>query len=477
MINYRHAICAILALVATMIMFAQDRRIKVTTSEGSVITHNVRDIESIEFIHLMNPITNVRVSLNNRSATISWDNIDGALEYEVYHSTDGKEFKILGTTNTTSYTHEWVPIGKNHYAVRAIGEYAPNELSISDDVVTVNGTKVESGLYMGLVAFSNSANGYTIRLLNSSTSTTFKNYINSLKADKNSTALYYGVDRGIDLIRQGNLPDDLIDVSIITFTDGLDNWSMMLDYNYETEEAYVDMLKGRILNDHYFGMNLNSYAIGLLGTDIDKENSPLQYQLFKKQLTDLSSTPENAYEAENMADVNQIFQEIASKLVAVNTFQTVTALIPGQSDGTHIRFTFDDVNDAANSHCYIEGVYNHQHHCLDNPKCEGMTMPKTSVINGVIENNIFVRFNFSGLQSKSNSEINTKNIKQWASTADTGQWQINSEFTPDDDTTVNVQKKSAVVVLVLDCTSSIGSTKFKELQDHAISFINTLIGK
>jgi len=475
--NLRIFLILVSALLFAAGTSAQERQITVATSGGDLDSHDVRFIESIEFIKYMNAVENVKVKLDTRTSIITWDPVEGATSYEVYHSTDGKEFKILGTTETCTYTHEWAPKGKNYYGVKAVGEYVPNEITVSDDVVTVSGDKVDSGLYLGLVSFANSTSEFTIRKLNTSTANTFTTFINSLAADKTATALYYGVDRGIDLIQQGDLPDDLINLSIITFTDGLDNWSMNLDYRFSTEEEYVEALKNRIRKEHYSGMNLTAYAIGLLGKDINKSATSPQYQLFKKQLSNLSSDDVNAYEAENMTDVNKIFQEIASKLVATNNLQTIQAVIPGQSDGTLVRFTFDNPSDAANSACYIEGKYNYLNHSLDDVKYKGMTMPEGSVTEGQIVNDIFVRFIFTGIQTATDSGINAKNIKQWAFAPGSTGWQINSEFTPDDDSTVDVQKKSAAVVLVLDCTSSLGTADFKELQSDAISFINTLISQ
>lgn len=107
-----------------------------------------------------------------------------------------------------------------------------------------------------------------------------------------------------------DLPDDLIDVSIITFTDGLENWSLNLDDRYDTPEDFLASLRERILGRKYSGVNLNSYTVGLRGTNV---STPQEILLFKETLKDLASCEEYAFEADNMSDVNRIFQDIASK--------------------------------------------------------------------------------------------------------------------------------------------------------------------
>lgn len=467
-----------LALIAVSVALstnAQQRSIVVSTL-SSRDKHDTDYIESIEFKNYMEVVPNVKVKLNGREATITWGSVAGAQNYEVYHSADGQDFKLLDKTDKCEYVHAWVPKGDSYYAVRAIGIYTPNNLSISPDKITVAGTKVESGIYFGLVAFNSKITSYPMRLLNTTTAATLKSDINSLTAGQ-STALYAGVDRGIEMISNFDMPDDIKNISIITFTDGLDNWSLNISNPYGSEEAYVNALKHKILDSKYSGQQLNAYSVGLYGTNIDPDPTSVQYKRFMNQLGAISSSEDNRRTTEKMDEVNKIFQEIASNLKAVSTRQTVTTIIPGQSDGTRIRFTFDNVSDAAASACYIEGTYNYKFHSLDNISCKGLKISDEKIINGEIVNDIFVKFNFAGVESSSGTTISTSNIRQWTISPGANFWQVNSEYTPDDVAVVEEEKQSIAVVLVLDCTTSLGETDFKEVKADAVSFINTLISK
>ena len=55
-------------------------------------------------------------------------------------------------------------------------------------------------------------------------------------------------------------------------------------------------------------------------------------------------------------------------------------------------------------------------------------------------------------------------------------WQVNSEFDKGDDVEVTVERSSAAIMLVLDCSSSLqsGGDKFTEMKTHVKSFIETL---
>ena len=57
----------------------------------------------------------------------------------------------------------------------------------------------------------------------------------------------------------------------------------------------------------------------------------------------------------------------------------------------------------------------------------------------------------------------------------TDQWQKNSEFTPSNNTEVVEEFRSALIVLVLDCSSSLNAD-FVNMKSAANSFIETLSG-
>lgn len=466
----RKVYIAALLSVMSLAMSAQVRHIEVHGNTGDVTRHDVPGVESIKFIQVMNPVENIAVELSGRKSTITWDELPGASGYEVYHSTDGNEFTLLGTTDTPVFEHDYLPKGNNYYGVRATGGYEPGDMTVTPQPVFIPGETVGSGVYFGFVSYSNKVSGKDMEVLNSASASSFSTAINNLTMGP-STALYLGLDRGLDQLAGADLPDDLIDVSVITFTDGLENWSLNLDDRYDTPDDFLAALRERILDRKYSGMKLNSYTVGLRGTNV---STPQEILLFKETLKNLASCDEYAFEADDMSDVNRIFQDIASKLVATSVSQQVSVVIPGQPDATKVRFTFDNVSDASQSDCYIEGIYSHRHHSLDNVTSHGLSMKEHGVVDGTVVNDIFVRYEFSEMRPDDGGSIDMSAIQQWAMTGDSQLWQINSEFTPDDDMQTDVDKKSAAIVLVLDCSESLGDD-FGELKRDAISFINTLI--
>lgn len=459
-----------LSMIMPVAMTAQIRTIEFNTFDGISKRHNVEYIDNLEFIQVMNSVENIDVNLNGREAVISWNSLPDATSYEVYHSTNGIDYYLLGTTEDTFFEHEFLPKGENYYAVKAIGQYMPGEMTTTSTPVTIPGEKVNSGIYFGLVSYSNKVSSTDISMLDSSSAKSFSNTIDNLTSGP-TTALYLGLDSGIDLISNADLPDDLINLSVITFTDGLENWSLNLDDRFDTPEDFLSHLQSRIRDKKYSGLNLNSYTVGLRGTNV---TTAQEIQLFKETLKNLASKDEYAYEANNIAEVNQIFQEIASGLVNSSSSQQVTLVIPGQPDATQVRFTFDNVSDATLSNCFIEGTYNHLHHSLDNITSKGLILNESGVVDGEITDEIFVTYNFSGIQSEDGGQVNMSAIQQWSKAQGSDLWQVNSEFTPDDDMQTNIDKRSAAIVLVLDCSTSLGDD-FTELKRDAISFINTLI--
>lgn len=325
----------------------------------------------------------------------------------------------------------------------------------------------ESGLYMGIIGFNDQLYTRDISLLYSEendNSTEFKNFVNSLQMN-DGTALYYSVENAIDKLKNTNLPEDLDNVSIITFTDGLDNVSLTLTENYNSRAEYLDAIHNKLITENIKGKTISAYSIGIRGEDVT------DIQEFQNNLKKLASNDNNAYEVTSMTDVNQKFQEIASSLYNVNSLVTLTLKIPGGYDnGTKIRFTFDNVSGATNSNIYIEGTLNRSANTLENVIYQGLNCTSGTTITGV-EEGAFLLLPFVNLKN-GDSNIPTTNLKQYYSTNST-QWQINSEFSSANNSTQTIERKSAVIMLVLDCSNSLGD-KFSDMQNSANTFIDIL---
>jgi uncharacterized repeat protein (TIGR02543 family) len=330
---------------------------------------------------------------------------------------------------------------------------------------TGNGT---TGLYMGIIGFNQNINTREIGLLNNSTKGAFQSFVNAMTT-KAGTVLYYAVENALDKLSQATLPDDLTNASIITFTDGLDQGSVELNETYNgSNTAYLAAIGDRIQTSKIKNLNISAYSIGIKGTDV------IDMEQFTKNLNNIASSSANAYEVTSMTQVQSKFQDIANSLYNESSDQIIKLDIPGQEDGKKVRFTFDNVSDPANSTIYIEGTYAFATKSLTNIVYQGCSSSSGTTVAGV-QNGIFISFSFAGLKPTSGSSVPVNAIKQWGQTSGATNWQINSEFSYDPDTITTVERKSAVIILVLDCSSSLSASDFSNIKNSANSFINTLI--
>ncbi len=330
------------------------------------------------------------------------------------------------------------------------------------------------GLYMGITGFNQQLYTKPISILNRATRSDFTGFVSSLST-KDATVLYYAVDKSLDALDASPFPKNLRNVAIVTFTDGLDQGSLMLtDQGYLSDTQYASALSSRINGMSVHGCPLQAYTIGLKGTDVTNN------EMFMSNLRSLASSEDNVALVNNMDEVKAKFQTIADNLAKTSYSYShmLTLTIPGVSNGTRIRFTFDNVNSTtvANSQKYIEGTFNLASRTLTNVTYHGMTSTSGSTIRPKGTNGIFVTYAFDGLTFDDPSErINKNMIKEWYWVNDYSKWQINSEFTPGsiDDVEVEATYTSAIVMLVLDCSSSLGSD-FAKLKTAANDFIYTL---
>lgn len=335
------------------------------------------------------------------------------------------------------------------------------------DSFKIGGELKPSGIYMGIIGFNQALYEKEISSLSPSTKSAYTSFVNNLSSS-NGTVLYYAVDNALDAIKGVEMPEDLVNVSVVTFTDGLDQGSIMLNSKYTTNSAYLSAVNNRIKSEKVNGVPITAYSIGLRGNDVT------DVAQFQANLKSLASSDANAIEVSDISEVNEKFNEIANDVYNESSSSTVVLTIPGQSDGTRIRFTFDDVSSATSSEMYIEGVFRLSDRALTDVKYVGLSGENRTEIAGV-QSGIYVTFTFEGLKSMTSSSINSSYIDQWSYITSSGKWQINSEFTPDNNTTVTVSRKTALIMLVLDCSSSLGS-QFSTVKTQATNFISKLAG-
>ena len=336
-------------------------------------------------------------------------------------------------------------------------------------VLTQQTTTVPVGVYAGVVGFNNQLYVKPIGLLDNSSINAYHSFINSLPMG-NGTILYHADYTALNNIASSPIPDELINVTLVTFTDGLDLGSWRMNPIFTSETAYLNAVHNRIMNDELGGVHITAYAIGVKGSDVTDTAR------FRYDLRMLSSDPDhNALEVSDISEVNDQFREVAAQLNSASLFTTdITLLLPAPDPGTRVRFTFDNVTSAENSYYYIDATYTFFNGVgiLSDIVYEGLTSTSGTVVTGVAQG-IFDRFVFTDIKDNLQQQVSTSNIKQWYYVPSTQQWQRNSEFTTSNTTTSQQQHNSAMVMLVLDCSSSLGSG-FSTMKSSANNFLDIL---
>ncbi len=429
------------------------------------------NIDSLKVAGSLVAPTSVTGRLVGNYIQLSWTAVPGADSYNIYRSNSAYNYSYIGNTGSNIYTDTNPTVGSNYYKVEAISSRYGTAMSSPSNAVNV----VESGLYMGVIGFNETLKTKEISILTPNTKSQFTQFVNGLSSNVKNTVLYRAVDEAIDKLASASLPGDMINVSIVTFTDGLDQGSagyMYDKYGCLTETDSRNKLNSRIKTVSIHNQPMTAYSIGLKGNDVTDE------ALFMSNLESLAS-PENSttsekysYLANNMDEVNATFEKIANQLVSITYSQTITLKIPVKPHGKKIRFTFDNVSDASLSSMYIEGTFSLINKSLENIKYYGITAESgSSVVGSYSDPN--VTFTFEGVSKTNGGIVPISNIQQWDAVDNTAQWQKNSEFSSGDNVTSTEHRKSAVVMLVLDCSSSLGSD-FAKIQTYANNFITTI---
>ena len=327
---------------------------------------------------------------------------------------------------------------------------------------------VDAGMYMGVIGYNQALNTKEITRLDSTTVGEFNEFVASMSTQP-GRLLYYSVDKALDALNAAQNPENLQNVAIVTFTEGLDQGSLMMTDKYDTEAEYAEALKARIADQRVYGRPIKAYTVGLLNNNVVDANK------FRSNLYALSSDSTKANEVNNMTEVNTKFQEIAEDLVSRNMSETLTLVFPGVGTGTRIRFTLDEVDNETveNSQEYIEGTFSLKTRSLTNITYHGLTSTAGDSVAASSVDGMFVTLVFSGIQLDSEERIVKKNIKEWYWVEDAQAWEASTEFSASQLPDIESTYSSALVMLLLDC-SSVMDENFADLQVAANSFTERL---
>lgn len=454
----------LLSLIAFFAIAKQEKVIQIFSNGEIIQEYPVNDIDYIEVNDLIPAPDDVNATVSTDQITIKWSSVEGAT-YNVYRSPDNVNFTLLASKLTeTTYTDTNPLRGSNFYRIKAVVEGIESGYTSSvSAALPDNG--LESGIYLGINAFNQTLYKYPVMYLNDASISGFNDFIDGLVM-KNGTLQFYAVDEALNTMQATTLPSDISTVAIVTFTDGLDQGSFMMDKPYESNDEYLDALQKRIMEETIAGQNITAYSIGLKGDDVK------DIITFRENLKKLASAPENATEVTSMSEVNAKFQEIAEKLSQSNYVQTINLTIPGLANGTKVRFTFDNVKDAAYSNIYLEGIFNLKEKSLDNIEYHGLSSASGTSVKGKVDG-IFVTFTFEKVRTDDNVLIKSEFTDEWTFITSNSSWQINSEFDKTENSAIENERSSAAIMLVLDCSNSLGD-QFATAQSNAKGFIKTL---
>ena len=337
----------------------------------------------------------------------------------------------------------------------------------AEEIDSIKVTRYDEPLsYIGIVGFNDELFEKEIGVLATSTAGQYKSFVNSLP-QKDGTLLYYAVDDALDMLEAYNFKTPIKSVNFITFTDGLDLGSTMMNSSYWTSNDYLNAMCSRIRGTQIEGLPINAYTVGLRGRDVT------DVEMFKRNLVRLASNEDNAFEVNSIYELRERLQDIANRIISITNRQTVSVKVPGIDNGSRMRFVFDDWSE--DDQFYIEGTFSMADRSLHDVTYHGMSARSGSVVQGT-QDGIFLNFTFRGLQRlDGNGLIPMNNIKHYYRLPTSDSWQINSEFRPDNNTQRTVTYTGTSIFLVLDCSSSLGSD-ISRMKNYACEFIDMVAG-
>ena len=333
----------------------------------------------------------------------------------------------------------------------------------------------ESGIYLGVICFNEKVDIIPIKYLNTEYKAMADSFIDVIPMAE-GTALYYAVDKAIEAFGLDSLPGDISKVAIVTFTDGINLSSNALlitekGWKYDTEKDYGNAIMKKIATYSIEESQITSYSIGLKGKDIRTKEDSLD---FVETIHNLASVDSLAFVVSDMSEVNKRFKQIAKELNQIDYLYSVPVKIQARDDGTKVRYTFDGVNDADASTMYIEGILNYYDSILVDVHYHGLTSSSGSVVRGatIPGSSAFQLFTFENVKTESGKPID------WNFTGEyyvvNNRWRTNEEFRSKQTELIDKKKSSAVIMLVLDYSSSLGKDDYETLQEKSKEFVGTL---
>ena len=308
-------------------------------------------------------------------------------------------------------------------------------------------------LYVGVVAFNRDVRQMAI----TSDMEAVKAFINEQTNDKDFTAFAYSVSQGNKQFDAAGLPE-FDHIFMLNFSDGTDNYSNM-KWGEEGRNVPPSFVYDTARYDLLQRTGLNSYAIGF-GNDVG----------FGEKMKKVVTGSGGYYNAKSSNDLQSTFNEIAKSMLA-SAKNVLLKTNPGYYSGYYKYFRFKFTAEGG----YTDVIYAQ----MDGTPTTGYTLAISKIDNGYAHFDAPAKGVVDDETGKVHIPLNNlkfvKDGKEW-------QYKYTIEVSFDGElyyedveeaSTADEISKRIAVVLVLDCSTSMGDA-FAPMKAAAVDFIKTM---
>ena len=323
----------------------------------------------------------------------------------------------------------------------------------SGDDITGGEVDPSKQLYVGVVAFNRDVRQMAI----TSDMEAVKAFINEQTNDKDFTAFAYSVSQGNKQFDAAGLPE-FDNIFMLNFSDGTDNYSNM-KWGEEGRNVPPSFVYDTARYDLLQRTGLNSYAIGF-GNDVG----------FGEKMKKVVTGSGGYYNAKSSNDLQPTFNEIAKSMLA-SAKNVLLKTNPGYYSGYYKYFRFKFTAEGG----YSDVIYAQ----MDGTPTNGYTLAISKIDNGYAYFDAPAKGVVDDETGKVHIPLNNlKFVKdgkelQYKYTIEVSfDGELYYEDVEEASTAEEISKRIAVV-LVLDCSTSMGDA-FAPMKAAAIDFIKTM---
>jgi hypothetical protein len=322
-----------------------------------------------------------------------------------------------------------------------------------NDDITGGEVDPSKQLYVGAVAFNQNVRQMAI----TSDMEAVKAFINEQTNDKDFTAFAYSVSQGNKQFDAASLPE-FDNIFMLNFSDGTDNYSNM-KWGEEGRNVPPSFVYDTARYDLLQRAGLNSYAIGF-GNDVG----------FGEKMKKVVTGSGGYYNAKSSNDLQSTFNEIAKSMLA-SAKNVLLKTNPGYYSGYYKYFRFKFTAEGG----YTDVIYAQ----MDGTPTTGYTLTISKIENGYAYFDAPAKGVVDDETGKVHIPLNNlKFVKdgkelQYKYTIEVSfDGELYYEDVEEASTAEEISKRIAVV-LVLDCSTSMGDA-FAPMKAAAVDFIKTM---